>query len=218
MITFFTLYSSAILRILNLIVWSIWFSKREIKGFNKVTILYFLGFNLIHVIWNSAMLIGHNHPKIYITFWILIVIFEILMVLTILFSINNLQKKFHDYYIIIIGILSIPVILAGIISALKWDYKPINVMDFNVQLLLTLGSIWILKNLLAREDFLENIETFLIFSGMIMLFSLHILASNSQYFGFLKNWKIANSATIISQIFWLGGVFTSWKIRSKYLS
>ncbi|MFO7895991.1 MAG: hypothetical protein R6U84_03580, partial [Candidatus Cloacimonadales bacterium] len=112
----------------------------------------------------------------------------------------------------------IPVILAGILASLRWDYKPINITDFNAQLLLILGSIWILKNILSRDDFLQNIESFFIFSGMIMLFALHVLASNSQLFGFLKNWHVANSATIVSQIFWLGGVFTSWKIRSKYLS
>ncbi|MFO7895977.1 MAG: hypothetical protein R6U84_03505 [Candidatus Cloacimonadales bacterium] len=164
------------------------------------------------------MLLTRNHPKVYIAFWIIIVIFEILMILSVLFKIKNLHKKFHDYYILIIAILSIPVILAGIIAVIRWDYKPINLVDFNFQIILMVGSIWVLKNILSQEDFLQNIEAFFIFSGMVMLFAIHIIASNSQLFGFLKNWKFGHIATIVSQIFWLGGVFTSWKIRSKYLS
>ncbi|MCK4956065.1 MAG: hypothetical protein KAS49_00410 [Candidatus Cloacimonetes bacterium] len=164
------------------------------------------------------MIIGQCHPKIYIGFWMLIVIFEIVFILTILFKINNLMQKFRDYYIICIAILSIPVILAGIIASINWDYKPINTTDFNFQIILMLGSIIIIKSLLSQKDFLLNIESFFIFSGLALLFGLHILASNAQLFGFLKNWKIANYSTILTQFFWLGGALASWKIKLKYLS
>ncbi len=217
MLDFINLYGSALLRILNLILWSYWFNQNKFKGFNKKAVLYFLGFNFIHVIWNTSMFIGDSHPKIYIIFWIVIVIFEIVMILSILYSIKGLHEKYHDYYIITLAVLSIPVILAGVISSIKWDYKPINVTDFNVQILIAFGAIWILREILNQDNFIQNIEAFFIFSGFIMLFSLDTLASNSQLFGFLRNWRFRQMSTLISQVFWLGGVFSSWKIRSKYL-
>lgn len=217
MVNFINLYGSALLRILNLILWSYWFSQNKFKGFNKETILFFLGFNFIHVIWSTAMIIGNIHPKIFITFWIIIVIFEIVMILSVLYRVKNLHEKYHDYYILTIAILSLPVILAGIVSSIKMDYKPINVTDFNIQTLIALGAVWILKEILNQDDFIQNIEAFFIFAGFIMLFSLDTLASNSLFFGFLKNWRFRQMSTLMSQIFWIGGVFSSWKIRSKYL-
>ena len=218
MFNFFSIYGSAILRILNLLLWAFWYRRNELKGFNSSVIKFFLGFNLIHIAWNISMITSLCHPKVYIGFWILISIFELFFITSALFQINSIKTKYFNYYSAILSILSIPIILAGLLSSMRWDYRPINITDFNLQILLMIGSIFILKSILSQDNFLNNIESFFIFSGLVMLFGINILASNSHFFGFLKNWKFGHNATVVTQFFWLGGVFASWKIRSKYLS
>ncbi|MCK4653192.1 MAG: hypothetical protein KAU01_01980, partial [Candidatus Cloacimonetes bacterium] len=109
-------------------------------------------------------------------------------------------------------------ILATILSYTHRSYNPINTTDFYNIIILMLGTVIILRNLLSQESFLENIEAFFIFSGFILYFGLHILASNTLSLGFLENWNFGQYATMISLIYWLGSIFFIWKIRSRHLS
>ncbi|MCF7814515.1 MAG: hypothetical protein K9N40_08550 [Candidatus Cloacimonetes bacterium] len=127
-------------------------------------------------------------------------------------------EKHKDIFYITMTVLAIPSTLAAILSFVQKSYSPINTTDFFNIILLLLGTMIILRKLLASDMFINNIESFFIFSGFALYFCLHILASNVISLGFLENWNFGQYATTISLIYWLGSVFFIWKIRSKHSS
>ncbi|MDO9576480.1 MAG: hypothetical protein Q7J16_01210 [Candidatus Cloacimonadales bacterium] len=163
----------------------------------------------------SMVLLGRSNVT-YIIFWIIASIFELFFVTKILFLILSDKKKHADIFYITMSVLAIPIILAAILSYTNRSYNPINTTDFYNIILLLLGSVIILRKLLTTDMFIHNIETFFIFSGFVLYFCLHILASNIVSLGFLDNWNFGQNATIVSLIYWLGSIFFIWKIRSKH--
>ncbi len=156
--------------------------------------------------------------EVYLLFWVIASVFELFFITKILFLTLNPSKPNSDIFPITVSVITIPIILAAILSYTNKSYNPINTTDFFNIILLLLGTIVILRNLLASENFLNNIESFFIFSGFALYFVLHILASNSFSLGFLENWNFGKYATIVSLIYWLGSLFFIWKIRSRHLS
>ncbi|MBN1327093.1 MAG: hypothetical protein JW996_04005 [Candidatus Cloacimonetes bacterium] len=162
------------------------------------------------------MMVTSRSNIVYILFWSLVSIYELFFVLITLFRLARAKKDYSDIFVIIVAILAIPIILAAILTWTNRSYSPINTTDFYNLILLTLGSILILRSLLLQESFLDNIESFFIFSGFTLYFGLHILASNALSIDFMKNFNFGKYANLISLIFWLGSVFLVWKIRSKH--
>ena len=217
MINFIKLYSTTILYLVNIIFWSLVYFKFSLKSVNKLSVRNIIFFFGIFFIWNCAMIISKRSNFVYIVFWVIVSIYELFFILNILFKLAKAKKKFSDIFVIIISILAIPITLAAILTWTNRTYSPINTTDFYNIILLMLGSILILRNLLSYEKFLDYIESFFIFSGFILYFGLHILASNALSIDFFKHFKLGTYATLISLIFWLGSVFFIWRIRSKHL-
>ena len=165
----------------------------------------------------SKMFIGKSN-EVYLIFWVIVSVFELFFVTKILFLTLNPLKPNSELFPITVSVITIPIILAAILSYSNRSYNPINTTDFFNIILLLLGTIVILRNLLSSENFLNNIESFFIFSGFTLYFGLHILASNSLSLGFIENWDISRYMTIVSLIYWLGSIFFIWKIKSKHLS
>ena len=223
MIEFIQQYGSALLRPLVLIGWVFVFKKKTTyTNFTIFTLKYFIGFFLIFIIWNIfAFSFSSNVPVarlIFLFFWILISIYEFYYILKALFLSFNAEKKNNDIFVITLSVLAIPVILAAILCHTNRTYNPVNTTDFYNMILLMFGTVIVLKNLLSYESFIDNIESFFIYSGFVLYFGFHILASNVIPFGIKQNWFFAQYATLISLIYWLGSVFFIWKIRSKLSS
>ncbi|HPR16861.1 MAG TPA: hypothetical protein PLD62_01305 [Candidatus Cloacimonadota bacterium] len=153
----------------------------------------------------------------YLVFWGITSIFELYFVLKVVFMVLS-SEAHKDIFYISITILAIPSLIATILSFIHRSYNPINSTDFFNIIILLLGTMIILRKILSSPDFLENIESFFIFSGFALYFCMHIVASNVLTLDFLKNWSFGQYATIVSLIFWLGSVFFIWKIRSKHSS
>lgn len=119
--------------------------------------------------------------------------------------------------VVILLILSTPVILAAVLSQLKRTYNPINTTDFYNIILLLCGTVVILRNILSIGSFVDNIESFFIYTGFALYFGLHILATNTVSLNFRHYWFFGQYATLISLIYWVGSVFFIWKIKSKHL-
>lgn len=217
MINFIKLYNTTILYLLNIVFWSLIYFKFPLKSVNKLSVRNIIFFFGIFFIWNCAMIISKRSNFVYIFFWVIVSIYELFFILNILFKLAKAKNKFSDIFVIIISILAIPITLAAILTWTNRTYSPINTTDFYNIILLMLGSILIIRNLLAYDKFLDYIESFFIFSGFILYFGLHILASNALSIDFLKHFKLGTYATLISLIFWLGSVFFIWRIRSKHL-
>ncbi len=223
MIEFIQQYGAALLGPPLIIGWIFVYKKKTAYTYlTSFSLKYFIGFFLIFIIWNifafsfsSNILVAR---LIFLFFWILISIYEFYYILKALFLSFNAEKKHNDIFIITLSVLAIPVILAAILCHTNKTYNPVNTTDFYNMILLMLGTVIVLKNLLSYESFIENIESFFIYSGFVLYFGLHILASNVIPFGFRQNWFFAQYATLISLIYWLGSVFFIWKIRSRLSS
>jgi hypothetical protein len=125
------------------------------------------------------------------------------------------------YYLIllpILAVISMPVIISAFLTFNLENFNILNTADFYYLIILMLGCVYILYHNLKQEDFIENIETFFIFSGFILYFSLNILLQNVLLLDHIRFWGFSQFATLLSQIYWLGSVFIIWKIRSKHLS
>ncbi len=222
MINFIQLYGAIILRPIVLFCWIlVYFKKSGDSNLTKYNIKSFMIFLLIFIIWNIfAILFSKNTilaRYIYLFFWAIATIFEFFIILKALFISLNLEKSQNTIFIIILFILSIPVILAAVLSHTKRTYNPINTTDFYNMILLLFGTVMIIRNILSINFFVDNIESFFIFTGFALYFGLHILASNTISLNFRHYWFFAQYATLISLIYWIGSVFFIWKIKSKHL-
>lgn len=223
MLQFISSYASSFLIAINFILWFLYFKKFPLKEINRIAVYYFIIFLCIYTLWNISSSIGNRISNstgivIWLFYWTTISIFELVFIINFIFNLNQIHRKYHDLLIIIITLISIPVILASLLCWANKSYNAINIADFYNMILLMIGSITILRFLLMSPKFLDNIESFFIFSGFTLYFSLHILAGNVLSINFLKNFNFVTMANLISQIFWLGSLFFIWKIRSKHSS
>lgn len=222
MITFIQQYGVAILHPIVLICWFLVYkNKSGDSKFTDYSIKVFMIFLLIFIIWNMFAITFSKSinlaRSIYLFFWVIITIYEFFVIVKALFISLNLGENQNKMLVIILSILSIPVILAAILSHTKRTYNPINTTDFYNMILLLFGTVIILRNILSSEFFVDNIESFFIYTGFALYFGLHILASNTVSINFRYYWFFAQYATLISLIYWIGSVFFIWKIKSKHL-
>ena len=213
MIDFIIFHRLGILRVLNLVFWFYVYKKSHITGLNKETVKYFVYYLAVFTLWNILMIVSEYSGRVYLFFWAIISIFELYLVITILFKLAG-----WNYARFAIGIPALPIIIGTILSLKFENYQPINTVGFFNGLILVIGSILVLWHLLLKKPFIENIETFFIFSGFILYFGLHVLSSNIQTFGLLKNWVFAQNSTLIGLVYWLGSIICIRKIRYRYLS
>lgn len=222
MITFIQQYGVVILHPIVLICWFLVYKNKsgdsQLTNFSIKMMMIFL---LIFIIWDFIALLFSDNVSlarnIYLFFWVIITIYEFFVILKALFISLSFGKSQNKILLIILFILSIPVILAAILSHTKRTYNPINTTDFYNMILLLFGTVLILRNILSTESFVDNIESFFIYTGFALYFGLHILASNTVSINFRYYWFFAQYATLISLIYWMGSVFFIWKIKSKHL-
>ena len=222
MINFIQQYGAAIMRPIVLIGWFLIYKKKtEDSKLTNFSFKMFIIFLMIFIIWNMLAILFSDKTNlaryIYLFFWVVVTIFEFFIIVKALFISLNLEESQNKILIIILLILSIPVILAAVLSHTKKTYNPINTTDFYNMILLLFGTVLILKNILSNEIFVDNIESFFIYTGFALYFGLHILASNTVSLNFRYYWFFAQYATLISLIYWIGSVFFIWKIKSKHL-
>ena len=222
MINFIQQYGAAIMRPIVLIGWFLIYKKKtEDSKLTNFSFKMFIIFLMIFIIWNMLAILFSDKTNlaryIYLFFWVVVTIFEFFIIVKALFISLNLEESQNRILIIILLILSIPVILAAVLSHTKKTYNPINTTDFYNMILLLFGTVLILKNILSNEIFVDNIESFFIYTGFALYFGLHILASNTVSLNFRYYWFVAQYATLISLIYWIGSVYFIWKIKSKHL-
>ena len=193
-------------------------NRYELRNVIHHFLFLFVIFQGLFVSWNFAMKIFDRSPLIYILFWAIVIIFELFYVLYIM-TYRKLETSY--YYLIllpILAVISMPVIISAFLTFNLENFNILNTADFYYLIILMLGCVYILYHNLKQEDFIENIETFFIFSGFILYFSLNILLQNVLLLDHIRFWGFSQFATLLSQIYWLGSVFIIWKIRSKHLS
>ncbi|MCK4358575.1 MAG: hypothetical protein KAW92_07495 [Candidatus Cloacimonetes bacterium] len=213
MIDFIIFHRLGILHFLNLFFWIYIYRKNTLKGLNREAVKYFVYYLAAFIIWDTLMIVSGYSARVYLIFLAIVCIYELYFILTILFKLAG-----WDYVWFAILIPALPTIL-GIILSLKYkSYQPANTVDFFNSVILLIGSTLVLFYLLLKKPFIENIETFFVFSGFILYFGLHILASNIMIFGFFKHLVFAKNATLIGLIYWLGSVICIRKIRYRYSS
>ena len=203
----------AILNLLNLLFWSYIYKKSDLAGINLQAVKYFVYFFALFTLWDILMIVSERSGTVYLFFWAIISIYELYLVITILFKLAG-----WDYSRLAVVIPALPIVLGAILSLKYKNYQPINIVGFFNGLILVIGSVMVLWHLLLKKLFNENIETFFIFSGFILYFGLHVLSSNIQTFGLLKNWLFSQNSTLIGLIYWLGSIVCIRKIRYKYSS
>jgi len=218
MISFSLEYATTALHVVNLCGWCFLYKKIPLKDQNRFVVRYFVIFFGLMIIWNLFMYASKRSPVVYIIFWSIVSIFELFYVLTVIFVLAKARKNYSELYIIIISILAIPIILSALLSYTNRSYNPVNASDFYNSILLILGSILILRSVINCHPFVDNIESFFIFSGFILYFGLHILASNALSIDFLQKFNFATYASFISLLYWFGSIFLIWNFRSKHSS
>lgn len=211
MIDFIILYKLPIFRVLSLLIWYYLYRKNNLTRLNREAVKYFINYLALFTVWNILMIVSERSGRVYLFFWAIISIYELYLVITILFKLAG-----WDYSWLAIVIPALPITLAVILSLKYSNYQPVNTVDFFNTLILMIGSTLILQYLLFKKPFIENIETFFIFSGFILYFGLQILSSNILTFDFLKYWAFGQNATLIGLIYWLGSIVCIRKIRYRY--
>jgi len=222
MINFIQQYGAITMRPIVLICWFLVYkNKSEDSKFTAFSIKLFMIFLLIFIIWNTIALVFSKNIDlsryIYLIFWAVATIYEFFIIIKALFISLDFRKSKNKVLLVILLTLSIPVILAAILSHTKRTYNPINTTDFYNLILLLFGTVYILRNILSIGSFVDNIESFFIYTGFALYFGLHILASNTVSLNFRQYWFFGQYATLISLIYWIGSVFFIWKIKSKHL-
>ena len=207
-----------IFRACILIAWFFVYSKGKFEPYNGYAIRMFLIFLAVISISNGLMFLTARSPLVYIFFWALVMIFELFYISSLLFKLARARKKYSEIFIITLSVLAIPIILSAILTYTNHSWDPINTTDFYNQILLFIGSILVIRSLLAQDSFVDYIESFFIFAGFILYFGGTLLSTNPMVFNYLGNWGLGKFANFISLIFWLGSSFTVWKIRSRYSS
>ena len=208
-------YNLGILRLLNLIFWIILIKKIKFSGTNLYIIKSFIYLFTIFTVWNLMMILSGGKAEVYLFFWAITSMYEIYFIISSLLKLSNRDYSFLS--LIITGLLSLPVVIASILAYTARSYSPVNNVDFYCSIFLAIIAVLNLRIILIKVSFVENIESFFIFSGFVMFCGLHILATNTTIFDLLKNWDFVQNATMISLFYWLGSVFLAWKIRSKHL-
>ncbi len=221
LIGLFSDFSTIIFRFFVLIFWLIFYQKIEFKKINKQVIQYFIIYTFLFFLSGVVQVSVSNNAGlsrlVYSIFWSVISIYGFCYLIFFLIGFYQQKNKRILIYVISIIALSIPTLAAAIMMHLKRTYSPINTVDFFNIIIQLFISIVIINRILIEEQFQKNIESFFVFSGFILYFGLHIMASNVINLDFLQNWNFAKAATIVSLIYWLGSVLLSWRIRSKYL-
>jgi len=222
MITFIQQYGAILMRPIVLICWFLVYKKQSRDSkFTDFSIKMFLAFLLIFIVWNFFALLFSDHLNfsryLYLFFWALVTIFEFYVILKAISISLGLEKSQNRVIIVTLFILATPVILAAVLSHIKRTYSPINTTDFYNMILLLFGTVFILRNILSIGSFVDNIESFFIYTGFALYFGLHVLASNTISLNFQHYWFFAQYATLISLIYWIGSVFFIWKIKPKHL-
>ena len=211
MIDFIIFHQLGIFRVLNLLFWFYVYKKRDLTGLNREAVKYFVNFLALFTVWNILMIVSENSGRVYLFFWAITSIYQFYFILTILFKLAG-----WNYVWIEILIPALPTTLAAILSFKYSNYQPVNIVDFFNLLILMTSSVLILRYILLKKSFVENIETIFIFSGFILYFILQILASNILAFDFLKYWSFGKNATLIGFIYWIGSIVCIRKIRYRY--
>ncbi len=211
MIDFIIFHHLGILRVLTLAFWFYLYKKSKITGLNRDAVKYFVNYLALFTVWNILMIVTENSGRVYLFFWTIISIYQLYFVLTILFKLAG-----WNYVWLEIIIPALPTTLAAILSFKYSNYQPVNIVDFFNSLILLTSSVLILRYILLKKSFVENIETIFIFSGFVLYFILQILASNIMTFDFLKYWSFCKNATLIGFIYWIGSIVCIRKIRYRY--
>ncbi|MCF7858413.1 MAG: hypothetical protein K9N07_03700 [Candidatus Cloacimonetes bacterium] len=221
LVNFLQQYGAALLRPLVLILWLIIYHQTKKSKLIRYHVKLFVFFLVIFIAWNIVAIIFANNRiyarYVYLFFWSTATIYEFFIVIKAIFLTQNLEKKYNHVLIIILIALSIPVLLAAILSLSKRTYNPINTTDFYNIILLLCGTVLIIRNILSGSFFIDNIESFFIYTGFALYFGLHILATNTVSLNFRHYWFFGQYATLIALIYWMGSVFFIWKIKSKHL-
>ena len=150
MINFIQQYGAIIMRPIVLIGWFLIYKRKtEDSKLTNFSFKMFIIFLLIFIIWNMLAILFSDNTNlaryIYLFFWVVVTIFEFFIIVKALFISLDLEKSQNKILIIILLILSIPVILAAILSHAKQTYNPINTTDFYNMILLLFGTVLILK-------------------------------------------------------------------------
>ncbi len=122
-------YGIPILFLINFAFWLMYYVKNRIlienHFVNSYIVRMFNVFLTIFSIWSIFTLIKVILPNssrviIWLFLWSILCIFELYFILSTLFNVVGVKNKYHDIFIIIIALVSIPIILAAIF---KLDYK-----------------------------------------------------------------------------------------------
>ena len=151
-------YKLPIFRALNLLLWLYIYKKSGLTGLNKETVKYFVYYLAVFTLWNILMIVSERSGRVYLFFWAIISIYELYLVITILFKLAG-----WDYAWFAIVIPALPIIFGAILSLKYRSYQPVNTVDFFNRLILMIGSILVLRHLLFKKPFIKNIEAFFIF-------------------------------------------------------
>jgi len=211
MITFIFQHKLSILNFINLFIWLYFYNNKNMTGLNKFVVRYFIYFLAIYTFWDVMMILSEHSGNIYLFFWTAISIYELYFIITVLFKLAG-----WDYIWLAVSIPALPIFLGAIFSYYYGSYQPVNVVEFFNALIILIFSVLVLRYLLIKEEFAENLESFFIFSGFILYFFLQILATNIMSFNFLKHWYFSEISTLLVQYFWFGSILCIQRVKYKY--
>jgi len=213
MINFLVYHGLGVLRFVNFVLWLFLALKFKYRNLNRFVVYGFTMILGIFTIWDILMIVTNRSGEIYLFFWTVISISEFYVFIYTFFKMVKLNLD--NYFPLIIIFVSIPIIFTTILSFFYKSYIFLNKVDFISILILAIIGAINLRFILFTKKFVDFSESFLIFSGFILYFGLQILTSNSAMFNFLGSWYIAQNATLISLLFWIGSALLVWKLRSK---
>lgn len=97
------------------------------------------------------------------------------------------------------------------------DFQPMNNIDFIEAIYLFIGSVFIMSRIINKDRFVENLEAFFVFFGLILYSFLQILSTIMLSFDFFRNFNFALFATLITMLFWLVSVPWIRRLKSRLI-
>ena len=141
----------------------------------------------------------------------LLLVYESFAVLGYAFEIKTIKSA-----LALLSVIGIIISIAVYKTIDKLDYQILCRFDFYENLAIFTGACYIVYTISKRDYFVEELEAFFIFFGVILYSFMHILATILLIFDISKNFVFASNATLLTFIYWMSIIPWIRRLRSEF--
>ena len=141
----------------------------------------------------------------------ILLVYESFAVLSYAFEIRRMKSAFA-----LLAFIGLIISIAVYQTIDKLNYQILCRFDFYENLVIFTGASYIVYTICKKDLFVEELEAFFIFFGVILYSFMHILATILLIFDISKNFVFASNATLLTFIYWMSIIQWIRRLRSEF--